>query len=428
MKNSWGRLTKPEHRLFFFNDPDRLKEVMQDSLPGLPFGVGRSYGDVCLNPKGNLWDCAGMNKFLSFDRQQGILHCEAGTLLRDIQRLVVPEGWILPVSPGTQLVTVGGAIANDVHGKSHHRQGTFGNHIRKFRLLRTDGEMIECSPIAEPEWFAATVGGMGLTGVILDAEIKLQKITGPWIESETIPFSSLEEFFILNEESEQDWEYTVSWIDCLNSGKGLFMRGNHSEQSGGREPGGLSLTMPFTPPVSLVNKISLRLFNTAYYAVNKRKKGKFITHYQPFFYPLDKLHEWNRMYGPRGFFQYQIVVPKDDGRKSIATVLKTIERSGEGSFLAVLKTFGDKEPVGLMSFPRPGITLALDFPNKGRTTMELFDELNNIVADAGGRLYGAKDACMPIELFKKGYPQLETFLQYRDPGITSGLSRRLMGS
>ncbi len=428
MRNSWGRLTKPKHQLFFFSEPEQLEVAIQEKSPGLPFGVGRSYGDVCLNPDGVLWDCSGMDKFISFDQDTGLLRCEAGVLLRDIQQLVIPRGWILPVTPGTQIVTVGGAIANDVHGKSHHRQGTFGDHVTALRLLRTDGEIIECGPEQNKEWFAATVGGMGLTGIILDAEIKLQKVAGPWIETENIPFASLKEFFQLNEESEHSWEYTVSWIDCLNSGRGIFMRGNHSQVQKGKEPGKLSLTMPFTPPISLVNKISLRLFNTAYYAVNKRKKGTGLTHYEPFFYPLDKLLEWNRMYGPRGFFQYQILVPHQDGCEIIQTVLDTIQQAGEGSFLAVLKTFGDKAPVGLMSFPRPGITLALDFPNKGITTAKLFSRLDAIVAEAGGRLYGAKDACMSPKLFAQGYPELEKFLQYRDPGITSGLSRRLMGS
>lgn len=428
MKNSWGRLSTPEHRLLLLTDPEKAQTLIPQNAPGLPYGAGRSYGDVCLNEGGILWDCAGLDHFLSFDEHTGIFRCEAGVLLRDIQRLVIPRGWILPVTPGTQIVTVGGAIANDIHGKSHHRQGSFGNHITHIRLLRTDGEIIECGPDNKPEWFAATVGGMGLTGIILDVEIQLQRVSSPWIEAETIPFTSLEEFFILNEESEQNWEYTVSWIDCLNSGRGLFMRGNHREMNHGAPPRNRIVTMPFTPPVSLVNTVSLRLFNTAYYLLNKRKKGKFTTHYQPFFYPLDNLLEWNRMYGPKGFFQYQTVVPKENGQQHIQTILKTIERSGEGSFLAVLKTFGDKKPVGMMSFPRPGITLALDFPNKGAKTAQLFQELNAIVTEAGGCLYAAKDACMPKALFEQGYPQVTTFLDYKDPGITSGLSRRLMGS
>jgi len=392
--------------------------------------MGRSYGDACLNPQGTLWLTTGLDHFIAFDDRTGRLVCEAGVLLCDIQRLAVPRGWILPVTPGTQLVTVGGAIANDVHGKNHHVLGAFGDHVQHLTLLRTDGETIQCGPDERPDWFAATVGGVGLTGVIVQAEIQLRRIPGPWLETETIPYANLDEFFQLADDSEAQWEHTVSWIDCIpgSGGRGVFMRGNPVAAERQPVPPGRQLTMPIVPPVSLVNRLSLRPFNMAYYHLKKWRAGRAVTHYEPFFYPLDNLLEWNRMYGPRGFFQYQSVVPRGVARDAVQSMLQEIARFGDGSFLAVLKTFGNRAPVGMLSFAQPGATLALDFPNHGEHTQKLFARLDAIVTEARGRIYLAKDARMPRELFEAGYPRLAEFMKYRDPGISSGLSRRLMGS
>ena len=336
----------------------------------------------------------------------------------------------MPVTPGTQLVTVGGAIANDVHGKNHHVLGAFGDHVQRLTLLRTDGETIHCGPDERSDWFAATVGGVGLTGVIVQAEIQLRRIPGPWLETETIPYANLDEFFQLADDSEAQWEHTVSWIDCIpgSGGRGVFMRGNPVAAERQPVPPGRQLTMPIVPPVSLVNRLSLRPFNMAYYHLKKWRAGRAVTHYEPFFYPLDNLLEWNRMYGPRGFFQYQSVVPRGVARDAVQSMLQEIARFGDGSFLAVLKTFGNRAPVGMLSFAQPGATLALDFPNHGEHTQKLFARLDAIVTEARGRIYLAKDARMPRALFEAGYPRLPEFLKYRDPGISSGLSRRLMGS
>lgn len=397
---------------------------------GLAYGMGRSYGDVSLNPNGVLWNTTGLDHFIEFDEGSGRLVCEAGVLLRDIQRLVIPRGWILPVTPGTQLITVGGAIANDVHGKNHHVLGSFGDHVQRIRLVRTDGTTIECGPLLQSDWFAATVGGLGLTGIIVEAEIQLRRVAGPWLVTETVPYTSLDEFFRFADDSETDWEHTVSWIDCISrgAGRGVFMRANPAGVVDRTEPKGRKLTMPVVPPFSLVNRLSLRPFNVAYFNLKKLQAGRAVSHYESFFYPLDNLLEWNRMYGPRGFFQYQSVVPREGGEEAVKAMLGEIARSGEGSFLAVLKTFGNRQPVGMMSFPRPGVTLALDFPNKGTRTLRLFERLDSIVRESGGRIYMAKDARMPRDIFEAGYPRLDEFLKYRDPGITSGLSRRLMGS
>jgi FAD/FMN-containing dehydrogenase len=354
-------------------------------------------------------------------------------LLRDIQRLVIARGWILPVTPGTQLATVGGAIANDVHGKNHHALGTFGAHVLRLKLLRTSGEMIECGPHLLPDWFAATVGGLGLTGVIVEVEIQLRRVAGPWLDTETLPYANLDEFFAMADGSEAGWEHTVSWIDCVGrgSGRGLFMRANPSSAAIGTLSAaptpGRKLSVPFVPPVSLVNRLTLGPFNMAYFNLKKWQPAHAVVHYEPFFYPLDNVLEWNRIYGPRGFFQYQVVVPRQAGQAAVQAMLAEIARCGDGSFLAVLKTFGARVPVGMMSFARPGVTLALDFPNRGERTLRLFASLDAIVREVGGAIYLAKDARMPRDLFEAAYPRLQEFLQYRDPGISSSLSRRLIG-
>jgi len=426
--NAWGRLTHDEHRLVPLASRLEAAAQVRAAAPALAHGMGRSYGDACLNPGGTLWTTRSLDRFVSFDQASGRIVCEAGVLLRQVQQLAIARGWMLPVTPGTELVTIGGAIANDVHGKNHHVLGSFGDHVRRLTLLRTDGEVIECGPDLRPEWFAATVGGIGLTGVVLAAEIQLRPVAGPWLVTETIPYDNVDEFFRLSDASESDWEYTVSWIDCLSrDGRGLFMRGNHAPDAGAPAPATKTKTMPLVPPVSLVNALSLRAFNSAYFHAGKRKAGPTGSHYSQFFYPLDHINEWNRMYGPKGFYQYQCAVPQEDGRAVVRAMLHEIARAGEGSFLAVLKRFGDRKSPGMLGFPRPGVTLALDFPNKGPRTERLFERLDAIVGAAGGCLYLAKDARMPRALFEAGYPALPDFLRFRDPGISSAMSRRLMG-
>jgi len=429
LASSWGRLGTYPHKIIALDDRARIPVVLASANPGIAHGMGRSYGDACLNPGGILWDMKQLDLFIRFDELSGRLVCEAGILLRDIQRLFVKRGWMLPVTPGTQLITVGGAIASDVHGKNHHAMGSFGDHIRHLRLARTNGQVIDCGPQLRQDWFRATLGGMGLTGVILQAEIQLRKIDGPWLTTETLAFSELDEFFKLADESETDWEHTVAWVDCIYKGgnRGLFMRGKPSSDKRRQIPGQTTWTMPIMPPVSLITRLSLRAFNAAYFHLKKLHDQPATLHYERFLYPLDHLLEWNRIYGPRGFFQHQSVVPRQDGQQAIRTMLAEIAHSGCGSFLTVLKTFGDRRPAGLMSFTQPGITLAVDFPNNGRRTLQLLDRLDAIVAEAGGKIYLAKDARMPRALFEASYEHLEEFLQYRDSGISSALSRRLMG-
>ena len=429
--SSWGRLSADLHHVVSLSDIDKVKnQISNGYYPGLAHGMGRSYGDACLNPNGTLWLTPGLDHFIDFDDSTGSLVCEAGVLLRDIQQLAIPRGWILPVTPGTQFITIGGAIANDVHGKNHHLVGTFGDHIKRLTLIRTDGEVIECEPAKQPDWFAATVGGLGLTGVITQAEIQLRRVAGPWLKTETITYANLKEFFQLADGSEAEWEHTVSWIDCITrgGGRGLFMRANHIPIGDRPIPIRRKMTLPIVPPVSLINQVSLRVFNLTYFHLKKWQAGTTIKHYEPFFYPLDNLLEWNGIYGPKGFFQYQSVVPRDVGHDAVQAMLKEIARSEKGSFLAVLKTFGKRQSIGMLSFPQPGVTLALDFPNNGVHTHNLLIRLDAIVREAKGRIYPAKDARMPKDLFESGYSRLNEFIKYRDPGISSGLSRRLMGT
>ncbi len=427
--SSWGRLSALPHHVVDLTDRDRIAADLARHGPGIAYGLGRSYGDACLNPQGTVWSTAGLDRFVAFDPASGRLVCEAGVVLRDIQRLALARGWGLPVLPGTQLVTVGGAIANDVHGKNHHRMGTFAEHVRRLRLVRCDGEVVECGPDLRPDWFAATVGGFGLTGLIVEAELQLRPAHGPWLEGETLPFAGLADFFALSRESEAAWQHTVAWIDCTSGAepRGLFMRARPAPKDAGATWHERLRSMPVTPPISLVNRLSLGPFNALYYRLQRRHRGVRIVHYQPFLFPLDSLLKWNRLYGPKGFFQYQCVVPGAAGPDAMRDILRSIARSGEGSVLAVLKTFADRPAMGLMSFVREGVTLALDFRNVP-TVAELFERIDAIVRAAGGRIYLAKDARMSRALFEATYPNLAAFKRFRDPGMSSAMSRRLLGS
>jgi FAD/FMN-containing dehydrogenase len=428
--SSWGNVIRAPHVVYDMRG-------RHDSFPRLPalgtvlpFGNGRSYGDSCLNVGGALLQTRSLDRFIHFDRDTGVLACEAGVLLADILRLAVPAGWFLPVVPGTACVTVGGAIANDVHGKNHHRAGTFGRHVRQLELLRSDGTRRKCSPAQNPDWLAATVGGLGLTGAITWAELQLRPIGGPRLDVQSIRFANLDEFFSVCDELERHFEYIVAWIDCLARGKrlgrGILQCANHAPQQAPGEPlGARTLVVPFAPPVSLVNAVSLRAFNTIYYYRQRRRRQRTNESVRKFFFPLDRVVRWNRLYGPSGFYQYQCVVPIPVAREALGDILDTIARSGLGSFLAVLKRFGSLGSPGMLSFPREGVTLALDFPNKGAAVERLFQSLDRIVSVAGGTLYPAKDGRMPGELFRSGYPRWQEFSNYIDPACSSSFWRRV---
>jgi FAD/FMN-containing dehydrogenase len=427
---SWGNVVRAEHSLVRLQSRNDPFPHIDGADTVLPYGNGRSYGDSCLNVGAGLIQTRGLDRFIDFDRQTGVLTCEAGVLLADILQIAIPAGWFIPVTPGTCYVTVGGAIANDVHGKNHHGFGTFARHVRRLELLRSDGQRITCSASENPEWFAATAGGLGLTGVVTWAQLQLRRVPGPLMDVETIRFHNLQEFLALCADSDTRFEYTVAWVDCLGRGKqlgrGLFQRANHAETPAQVRAQRRQLAVPFMPPFSLVNAASLRIFNTAYYHLPAADRRRARIDYAPFFYPLDGILHWNRLYGPRGLYQYQCVIPGAAGPDATAQLLRAIARSGQGSFLAVLKMFGPLGSPGMLSFPREGITLALDFPNTGARLERLFGELDAIVREAGGRLYPAKDGRMPGNLFRSGFPRWQEFSQYIDPRCSSSFWRRVM--
>lgn len=397
----------------------------------LPYGNGRSYGDCCLNDGGVLLDTRGLDRFVDFDSTRGVVRCEAGILLRNILDFAVPRGWFLPVVPGTQLITVGGAIANDIHGKNHHRAGTFGAYVLQLELLRSNGSRPTCSPKKNPELFAATVGGLGLTGLITWAEIQLKPVGGPWMDVETICYPDLDTFLELSAGSDRDYEYTVSWMDSSalegSLGRGLFIRGNHSSQNKKSAGSGREVTIPFDLPFSLMTPLSIGLLNGLYYRSHLTRRQRHTMHYKPFFFPLDRIASWNRVYGPRGFLQYQFAVPLEYAREIIREVIERSARCKALSFMTVLKVFGTHRSPGLLSYPRPGATLALDFPNRGTELFKLLDQLDSIVADAGGAVYLAKDARMSGPSFRRFYPQWDGLCRQIDPMFSSSLWRRLTG-
>jgi len=426
MGTSWGRYPLAKQKIASMHWRDTA--IPQADGTVLPYGNGRSYGDVCTNDGGTLIAMRGLDRYMAFDAERGTLRCEAGVLFSEILDLIVPRGWFLPVTPGTRFVTVGGAIANDVHGKNHHRAGTFGDHVLRFELLRSDDARIECSRDEHADLFTATIGGLGLTGIVTWAEFALQRIASPWMATETRRFGNLSEFFALSEASERDHDYVVAWVDCAASaslGRGVFISANHAaaDSPTGQKPRRGSLGVPFTPPISLVNPLSVRAFNEMYFRA--AREGKAVSHYVPYFYPLDAIGEWNRIYGPRGFLQYQCVVPPQNAQQATAELLDRIAASGKGSFLTVLKVFADRAPAGILSFPRAGTTLALDFPNNGAATFSLLDRLDDIVAAAGGAVYPAKDARMSGDRFRAYFPRWQDMLPHIDPRFSSGFWRRV---
>jgi FAD/FMN-containing dehydrogenase len=428
--SSWGNVIRAPHVVLQPTDRHAPFPDARAHRSVLPYGNGRSYGDSCLNRDGALLQTRFLDKFIAFDPQTGVLACESGVKLCDILQLALPRGWFLPVTPGTRFITIGGAIANDVHGKNHHVAGTFSRHVRRFELLRSDGERLLCGPDQNAPWFAATVGGLGLTGLITWAEIQLRPVPGPWMAVETIRFSNLAQFMTLSAESDAGFEYTVAWVDCLargaQLGRGLLQRAQHASGLNQAARAPRWLNVPFMPPFSLINNASLRLFNTAYYHRRISAQGRSRAPLESFFYPLDAIRNWNRIYGPRGMYQYQCLIPQRAAAEGTAALLRAIATSRLGSFLAVLKCFGDLPSAGLLSFPRPGITLALDFPNRGERLERLLQALDAVVLEAGGRIYPAKDGRMPGSLFRSGFPRWEEFTRFIDPACSSEFWRRVM--
>ena len=399
--------------------PGEVARLVTGGTSLIARGNGRGYGDCALNPTATL-SLLGLDRMLAFDPGAGHLTCEAGVLLADVVATFVPRGWFPMVTPGTRFVTVGGAIAADVHGKNHHRDGSFGDHVVSLDLMAGDGSIITCNPGRNQKLFQATRGGMGLTGIILRATIQLRRIETAYIRREVIRAKSLEAVMALFESS-NDWTYSVAWIDTQARGaaigRSVLMRGEHAIREElparilpaplamGR---GFTVRVPLDFPAGALNRWTVSIFNELYYRLNKSVSS--ICDLKSFFYPLDSILEWNRIYGRSGFFQYQCVIPRSSSHLGLVRLLDTISRSGWGSFLAVLKSFGPQD--GLMSFPMDGYTLALDFP-ADVGTLNLAQELDAIVCDFGGRLYLAKDARMGTGMVRRGYPRLDEFCAVR---------------
>lgn len=425
---SWGRrpYAPPTHVVELLSRSQCLD--LRPELSYLPYGKGRSYGDSCLNPGLGLISTRRLDRFVAWDASSGHLTCEGGTSLAQIIDFALPRGWFLPVTPGTKFVSVGGAIANDVHGKNHHGAGSFGHYVEGMELWRSDGSRLAVDRERNPALFAATVGGLGLTGLVATATVRLKRVPGPWLEQRVVRLRSLDEFWDIDAKLRPTHEYTVAWVDCVASskerGRGIYMAANHIE-TGSRPPRRRRpLRVPVDPPVSLVGSVSLRAFNWLYYH-RPRPVEQHLVHYEQMFYPLDNVLEWNRIYGPRGFFQFQCVVPPESSRSALGRLLDLIAARGTGSFLAVLKTFGERASEGVLSFARPGTTLALDFPDQGERTRTLFREMEAVVIDSGGAMYPAKDALMSVAAFRSGFPRWTLMREHLDPRLSSHFARRV---
>ena len=429
---SWGRYPKyAAHLVPMHWQSDFPANIAGLHNGALPVGMGRSYGDSCLLNDGNLVVTTGMNRLISFDPESGILVAESGMTLAQILDFAVPRGFFLPVTPGTKYVTLGGAVANDIHGKNHHVAGTFGNHVTRFELVRSDGSKRLCSPTENPDWFAATIGGLGLTGMITWVALRLRPIVSRLIDYEGIQFHGIDEFLALTEQYKHI-EYTVSWVDCASTGKnfirGVFMLGEHSQAPAELKPSPEpKLVFPFDAPGFMLNSMTVSMFNTAFFHKQMKPHVKALQDYEPFFYPLDIALHWNRMYGKSGLLQFQYAIPWESAKEGTVAILTEVAKSGLASFLAVLKAFGDVPSPGLLSFPQPGITLALDFPIKAGLTFPLVERLADMTRDFGGRLYPAKDAAMTAAQFQTFYPQWEQLARFRDPVLTSSFWERVTG-
>lgn len=425
---SWGNHPKVDHAAVValrWRHLD-LPRVAGTMLPG---GLARSYGDSCLNEGGTLLATTGLDRLIEFDRVGGVLRCEAGISLKQVLDLTVPAGWFLPVVPGTAYVTVGGAIANDVHGKNHHAAGSFGRHVRRFELLRSDGARLECTPAVNGEFFRATIAGLGLTGLVTWAELQLRPVLSPDFDVETIRMAGLDHFFALSDEA-RGFEYNVAWVDALARGgalgRGVFIRAGHAAAAANvREDSSPRLCVPFDFPAAALNRHSVGLFNALYRSRASHRWRRSREPYARYLFPLDRIARWNRMYGERGFFQHQSVVPRAEAPAKVREMLAAISASGDASFLTVLKVFGEHESTGIMSFPRPGVTLALDIPMRGAPTLALMERLDRIVRDAGGAIYPAKDARMSPETFRASFPNWQEFRRHLDPAFSSSFWRRV---
>jgi FAD/FMN-containing dehydrogenase len=440
--SGWGNVIRQRAQVF---RPEKRSEITQvlnqiDLNTVIARGLGRSYGDAALNDNGVVLLDTRLRRFISFDPATGALECEAGTTLGEIIDVFLPRGFFPPVTPGTRFVTIGGALAADIHGKNHHRDGSIAHFLDSFDLLKADGQVLHCSREQNSDAFWATIGGMGLTGIILQARLRLVTVETGYVAVDFRKTADLDQTLSAFANDDANYQYSVAWIDCLargaQLGRSVLMRGNHARRTdlpvefhdrALRPPPVRHRTIPFNFPSFALSSVTVRMFNSRYYS--RHEDGRQILHYDEFFYPLDSVEHWNRVYGRRGFYQYQAVFPMKDADRCLRELMEMISASGAASFLAVLKAMGNQSG-GLLSFPMPGLTLALDLPNTGGKVVNLLRDLDQIVLRFGGRVYLAKDAIMARETFEAMYPNLPRFKeikQYLDPAnrFSSSLARRL---
>ncbi|MGC6450134.1 MAG: FAD-binding protein [Pirellulaceae bacterium] len=422
--SGWGNYPKVNCTVHFQRQVDVLRNLLVEGnvMSSIPRGLGRSYGDSSVNQDGVLVQTP-RNRLLALDEQTGCLTCEAGVSLEEVIQCVLPKGWFLPTTPGTKFVTIGGAIAADVHGKNHHRDGTWGQHVKRLSLMVADGTIMECSAHQNSDVFWATVGGMGLTGIVLEATIQLMRVPSAYVEVTQRRASNLFEAFDLFLETDEQYKYSVAWIDCLSSrnklGRSVLLSGNDAEvtslkpkqaQSPWKLPAKRAKSVPFEFPGMAMNQLAIRAFNGLYY--RKHGNRQMLMDFDSYFYPLDSINHWNRIYGKRGFVQYQALFPRDCSREAMVKLLQIISKSGQASFLAVLKSSGPANP-GMLSYLFDGHTLALDFPFRGEKTIRLCHQLDQVMLEFGGRVYLAKDALIGADTFAAMYPRLDEFKQLK---------------
>ncbi len=429
----WGRYPVIDAECARPGDRDELIAILnsEEQRPKavLAHGLGRSYGDAALLSDGQVVLTRKLDRMLNFNELEGTLTCESGVSLQEIIHTFLPRGFFPPVLPGTQFVTVGGAIGCNIHGKNHHIDGCFGDHVTEMDVLLASGDVVTCSASEHADLFWATIGGMGLTGIILSATIRLTPVQSDALDIETIRCENLDDFFQTSDDS-GNFTHVVSWIDTVaskkNLGRSVFMRGRHATDASNVDRssvdrlataiGKLANGKSFNSNL-LLNRFTVRAFNEAYFRKEKKGMVKSTVHYKPFFFPLDAVANWNYIYGPRGFLQYQLVVPE---RAAVREALELVASSKEASFLSVLKEFGDRDHGGL-SFPRSGFTLAMDFPNTGKPLLTLFEKLDALVLEAGGRIYLGKDARLPSKLVAQMYPELDRWREVQKTYDPQGL-------
>ena len=427
----WGRTAPTRADVVRPESAVAVAEALAGGRPVIARGLGRAYGDAAQNAGGLVLDATGLDTVYAFDAERGVIDAGAGLSLGAVIALALPRGWFVPVTPGTRHVTLGGALSADVHGKNHHLDGAFSRYVEAFELVLPGGELRELRP--GDELFAATAGGMGLTGVITRVRLRLTPVSSAYVHVTTTRANDLDALMASMRERDADFRYSVAWIDCLKRGaalgRGVLLRGGHAHAeelpprlrraplADGSRP---RLHVPDVVPSGLLNAAVARAFNEAFFGRAPAREHTELRPLGPYFYPLDVVAAWNRLYGRRGFVQYQMAVP-DSRSEAVRAILERTSGAGTSSFLAVLKRFG--EGTGMLSFPMAGWTLALDIPVGGGDLANRLDALDDIVVAAGGRVYLAKDARVRPELLSAMYPELERWRDVRRAADPEGLMR-----